>query len=180
MTDTNAIVEAIDHLSKKTTIDYAIALAPIILSIVAILISINTARRQNNIALFEKRLKLLSIMQSLFAFSDSISEADSSGVEFICVLYNSIFQANIIRSDRKSLESFYASVKIMERELLAEEYLFSYNLSKQIKNLLEKLTLFMERVVTAKKFYKEQDAFCSACKSFESDYYEILAKEAKI
>ena len=49
------LVKAIEKLAEKDLIDYLLVIVPILVSIVAIFISIATAKKQNKIALFERR-----------------------------------------------------------------------------------------------------------------------------
>lgn len=52
------LIIAIEKLSNKTVLDYFIAFVPLILSIVAIYISIDSTRKQNKIALLDKRIEI--------------------------------------------------------------------------------------------------------------------------
>ena len=53
-----SIVEAIEKISQKNMVDYFIAIVPIALSLVAIYISIDSTKKQNKIALLDKRLAI--------------------------------------------------------------------------------------------------------------------------
>ncbi len=53
------LIQAINNLSQTSWLDICAVVAPIILSVVAIIISINTARKQNKIALYQERIKYL-------------------------------------------------------------------------------------------------------------------------
>jgi uncharacterized membrane protein len=55
------IVKAIEKLAEKDIIDYLLVIVPIAISVVAVVISIATAKKQNKIALFEKRYKVTII-----------------------------------------------------------------------------------------------------------------------
>ena len=50
------LVKAIENLSNKTVFDYFVGFSPLVLSLVAIYISVDSTRKQNKIALLEKRL----------------------------------------------------------------------------------------------------------------------------
>lgn len=52
------LIIAIENLSNKTLFDYFISFAPLILSMVAIYISIDSTRKQNKIALLDKRIEI--------------------------------------------------------------------------------------------------------------------------
>ena len=62
-------VKAIEKLADKDIVDYLLVIVPIVVSIVAIYISIATARKQNKIALFERRYNCLFQIKTVLAFS---------------------------------------------------------------------------------------------------------------
>ena len=49
------LVKAIEKLSEKDAVDYLLIIVPILISLVAIFISVAIAIRQNKIAMFELR-----------------------------------------------------------------------------------------------------------------------------
>ena len=53
------VVKAIEKLAEKDIIDYLLVIVPIAISIVAIIISITTSKKQNKISLFERRYSCL-------------------------------------------------------------------------------------------------------------------------
>ncbi|MEA4937992.1 MAG: hypothetical protein VB091_00220 [Christensenella sp.] len=71
------LIEAINRLSERDWFDYSSALLPLVLSIVAILIAINTSKRQNRIALFDIRYELFTELSLLIKrwhyFANAIS-----------------------------------------------------------------------------------------------------------
>lgn len=66
------LILAINNLSNKTWFDYFVAIAPLVLSIVAIYISIDSTRKQNKIALLDKRLAIYTDLK--ICISNVISE----------------------------------------------------------------------------------------------------------
>ena len=54
----NELVKAIENLSNKTIVDYLLIVIPIIISVIAIIISLNSTNKQNKIALFEIRFAI--------------------------------------------------------------------------------------------------------------------------
>ena len=75
------IVNAIEKLAEKTWVDYALIGAPIILSIVAIGITIYVARKQNKIALFEKRYNCLYQLYTIGRFSKEIQNIGKESIK---------------------------------------------------------------------------------------------------
>lgn len=66
------LIEAIEKLSQKGWVDYLIIIVPILLSVVAVWISLATAHKQNKIALLEKRHKTLEHFRKIFEFRNLI------------------------------------------------------------------------------------------------------------
>ena len=61
----NEIIEAIKTLNHRDFLDYLAIVAPLILSFVAIFISVYTIRKQTKIDLFEKRYETIQIFSFL-------------------------------------------------------------------------------------------------------------------
>ena len=59
----------------KTTIDYLLVVIPIVVSVVAIVISLQATRQQNRIALFEKRFSVFCCLQKCAAFDRLLEDA---------------------------------------------------------------------------------------------------------
>ncbi len=66
------LVEVIKLSNQKTLWEYLIVLIPIIISIVAIVISIKTAKEQNKISLFEKRYEAISLLAFIISVVDAV------------------------------------------------------------------------------------------------------------
>lgn len=85
------LIQCVRQLSEKSTLDYVIAIAPILLSVVAVIISILVAQRQNKIAFFEKRFEVFSEIQRCLAFERLLAEAHTPQLAYdaFCVAYGS-------------------------------------------------------------------------------------------
>lgn len=64
----NELTVAIQNYNGKTAIDYLLIAIPIIVSILAIIISLRISHQQNKIALFEKRFSVFACMQKCVVF----------------------------------------------------------------------------------------------------------------
>ena len=56
------LIIAVQSLQQRDLWDYFAIIAPLVLSVVAVWISISTAKKQNKIALFEMRYKTVSVL----------------------------------------------------------------------------------------------------------------------
>lgn len=66
------IIDAIHALKQRDTWDYIAIFAPLILSSVAIWISIRTTKKQNKIALFERRFEIFNILGFLLSTTKKV------------------------------------------------------------------------------------------------------------
>lgn len=66
------LVAAINNLGQRTWVDYIAIFAPVILSVVAVWVSISTARKQSKIALFEKRYEPYTWIYLLIKFGKDL------------------------------------------------------------------------------------------------------------
>lgn len=65
--------------------DYLAILAPLALSAIAVIIAVSTARKQNKIALFDKRFLALEYLSKVLSFSDTINQEDLKEESLGCV-----------------------------------------------------------------------------------------------
>lgn len=66
------LIEVIELANTKTLWDYLIVSVPIIISVIAIFVSVGTAKRQNRIALFEKRYEVISLLGFLLGVCEGL------------------------------------------------------------------------------------------------------------
>ena len=67
------LIEAINSGSGNSFIDYLLIILPIVLSFVAICISISVAKKQNDIAMFELRYQGYITLNNILDFGESLS-----------------------------------------------------------------------------------------------------------
>ena len=70
------LIQAIEKISQKDWVDYLIIIVPIMLSVIAVWISLATAHKQNKIALFDMRYKALEHFRKIYQFRDVIVHID--------------------------------------------------------------------------------------------------------
>ena len=111
-------------MNSKGIIDICLASATIILSAIAVLISIHTAKKQNRIALFEKRIEVYSVAKKL-------------------VLLGEHMRAKELERDRYNITYFFQTLR----------YVFSngqdYSIDKQD---FEKISFYISEVITSANF----------------------------
>ncbi len=84
------LIEAIYSLGQKDVFDYLIATTPIILSLIAIITSIHSVKKQNAILLFEKRYKIISHIRSILRFDEAVY--DCTDTKIIIYLFDAFLE----------------------------------------------------------------------------------------
>ena len=96
------IVKAIEKLAEKDIIDYLLIVIPIAISLLAVVISVTTAKRQNQIAMFELRYKALTTIKRISHFASVFYVTDQSIL--VIESFNSCFSTSLNCKDKvKSL-----------------------------------------------------------------------------
>ena len=118
------VVKAIEKLAKKDIIDYLLVIVPIAISVVAVVISIATAKKQNKISLFERRYSCLFQIKMILNFADSIKDADG---EIILGLYDAFWGTNIyyLKGDRQIIEA-KCHFEIIKKDIEQAYFLFNH------------------------------------------------------
>jgi len=91
------IVNAIEKLAEKNWVDYFLIIVPIVISIIAIGITVYTARKQNRIALFQLRYKALCRLNCILLFDKNVLEYKSPDI--IIKGINMFFKTELTQDD---------------------------------------------------------------------------------
>ena len=111
------LISAIEKLSQKDWVDYLLIIIPILVSLVAIVISVATARKQNRIALFKMRYGALMQIKTILRFEKETYNVDSP--EAILAIYDMLYGTNI--RGHKNEDSVLALTKGAQQEKVIEE-----------------------------------------------------------
>lgn len=141
------LIKAVERISEKNWIDYGLIFVPILISILAIVISVLTARKQNKIALFEIKYDVISQIRLIKAFSNCLAENNNS--RMILSAFDSCFEMNLLqeyeRSKQKNQQNkFDIIIKINNRlkalqnnMLKVEFFLKAYNRDDTAKLMID-------------------------------------------
>lgn len=176
------LIHAIEKLSQKDWVDYLLIIIPILVSLVAIVISVATARKQNRIALFKMRYKALMQIKSILRFEKETHNVDSP--KAILFIYDMIYGTNI--REYKNKDSVVALIKGGQQEKVIEEDIsVLYFLTSKKENALfgAMYTAFAEIVVAAVDGEIKKDAqekLHLACSEIKESVYDKLLDKIKI
>ena len=128
-----SIVNAIEKISEKSVVDYLLIIVPIVISLVAVFISVFLARRQNKIAMFEIRYRALATIKRLLNFNVVFYVINHPRI--IIEYFNGCFEYSIDLQDQvKALLAARMNFDKMEETIIA----ISDILDKSDKKILEK------------------------------------------
>lgn len=197
MNNYDELIAVISALSEKSFFDYLISIGPIVLSIVAIFISIYTTAKQNKIALFDKRCYVLEIIKRIILFSELVDPAENRYISdekqfgkpyaltqksyITCETYNSIFGTNF---DYKKIDeekfSLFTSLYAIEKNLMMAEYLFYPGINALLSEIHDTMSdyiinaMFQEDSSSYKKQFREK------CLEFNTKWLPKLEKKTRI
>ena len=133
----DSIIEALTAFASTPWMDYLLTAASLLISVVAVGISVSTAKKQNRIAVFEKRYICISQIKTLLSFESSTYEVDETIL--IQCLYDALWGTNIssdIGYDEKILKS-RCHAELLSRDILQAKYLFKGKLKTDLGAMLK-------------------------------------------
>ena len=139
----NEIIEAIKTLNHRDFLDYLAIVAPLVLSFVAIFISVYTIRKQTKIDLFEKRYETIQIFSFLLEGSKTALSKEIQAKDLWKMgMYNYKSMNSLLNSDYEDNEvlNFYYNLVF---QIMKIDCLFP---KRKIKNINEFTEIFMNYI----------------------------------
>lgn len=190
------LITAICALSEKSVFDYLIAIGPIVLSLIAIFISICTTAKQNRIALFEKRFCVLEIIKRIIWLSGTIAYVDKLHINDeeeraiikksyqVCAAYNSMFRTNLdyVNAENRDRDIFsiISTGWTVEKDLMMAEYLFYPGISALLIEMSDAMIAYMIDTISWRDNSLSGKQFCEKCSEFETKWLPKLEKKTQI
>ena len=176
------LIKTIEKLSEKNIVDYLFIGVPILISVVAIFISIATARKQNKIALFERRFKCLSQMQMVFTFAGVIK--GSKDYILILQLFDAYWgtDASLHKGNLRAIKTKSQLMLIVD-EIVQSKFLFK---CKYTVSPVDLASAFHSVVIgcigenVTDDMTKKIEELCNLCDEFKKKDYPELEKQTKI
>lgn len=168
------LVQAVEALAKKGILDYLLIIVPIIISFLAIIISVCTARKQNKIALFEKRYEALSQIRTMLSFSESIADLEDMTLTFC--LFDGYFGTDLYDKslDEKIVQSI-ARIEVLKDAILQANFLFGANCNTNLEEIINHLKKFILAIPCDGDYMNYKDSFCKMCAEFyDSDFRKMV------
>lgn len=150
------LINAIRQLSEKSILDYIIAIAPIVLSVVAVIISLYIASRQNRIDLFEKKFEIYAEIQRCLAFQRLLVDAHSpqKAYDAFCAAYGCDEPINLLKHG-------WAVQKYIpiEKKLMQSHFLFNGIEEKMLSNVCKSLLAVLLQIETQRDLENQKIRF---------------------
>ena len=146
----------------KTIIDYLLVVIPIVVSVVAIVISLQATRQQNRIALFEKRFSVFCCLQKCAAFDSLLEEAKNPHDAYVA--YCSAFgieQVSLALDDGWAMMEYRRIEEKLMQGYLLFDFIDDESTKKVCVTLLPVLESIEKRVdiSTLKELYHAQMSY---------------------
>ena len=168
------IIKAIEKISQKNIVDYLLIIVPIIISLAAIIISVSTARRQNKIAMFERRYTALATIKKVLNFNVVFYITDLPKV--IIEYFNSTFDSSINVQDQvKAVLVARMKLDKMEENIVAISDVLDKSDKKILEKTFAKLSKIISDAITGKIDNQDIKEFKIMCFCVEKITIEKLA-----
>ena len=153
---------------------------PIVVSIVAVFIAVATARKQNIIALFEKRYMVLSQLNAVLAIDAGIY--DSTDCHVILSVFDAYFGTQIsVTTGAEQLIATISFLRKLRHDIFQASLLFR---NRKITKHIEEILLVFARVITdaaAEKLNPEnQTLLHKQCEEFYKKECNWLYKKTRL
>lgn len=181
------LIPILEQMAQKTWVDYFAVSAPIVLSVVAIYISISTTRKQNKIALFEKRYELYQKIQQYLildiAFRSAVHFSDDEFLENMEEgMYLGLREAKLLSPDTETFHSFASEILMFNETyrpvIKSIEFFFGEELSLAFDHLHAEFDNFFFAFSLQKKAdaTKVHDEF----EKFETNSMPLMESQLKL
>lgn len=174
------LVKAIEKLAEKDLIDYLLVIVPILVSIVAIFISIATAKKQNKIALFEKKYNSLIQIHTIASFANSIKDNNNLSSKLILVLFDAYWGtdiSNISGTETQRAIRAKSQISLIKTQVSQAQFLFKQDLSVDLNVMGELFHKVVMDAIGNDSSNETINEFCELCDNFyKNDFPKMKEK----
>lgn len=164
------IYEAITTLGVRDWFDYFSIIVPLLLSVVAIWISISTARKQNKIALFDKRYAVLAAIKRIVTFSQSFNQTENLKANIVYQTYCRTFDIAYNEKEETLQSNMVRSFRNIECIVFMAEYLFDMEFVNGVDNITTAMAKVLNNIAVGKEFQEEYNTFRQLCSDFSDRF----------
>ena len=177
------LIEAIEKLSQKGWVDYLIVIVPIMLSVIAVFISISTARKQNSIALFDMRYKALTQLEMVITFDLWCMGKTDAGL--IVETFDTLFDTDVNVACRQgdgltAIKAISKKMMALRNDITVLGYIVNESRQKSFEEVLNLVEEILVIALDNKVDVSRMQRLHQLCDSFEKEVYPQLLKKIKI
>ena len=161
--------------SGKVILDYLLVIVPIVLSGIAIGISISVSKKESKIAMFNIRYASISQIQTILNFSKGIEDCSDSRI--VLRLFDSLWGTNGINEDfANNLIQYRCELEKIKRDIIQSKYTF-----KQDFSVVYALHMtVMAALNNSNDLNSHIQKLTEMCNIFYEKDYQKLVKQCKI
>lgn len=154
---------------------------PLIVSIVAIIISVSTAAKQNNIALFELRYRCYSQLRTIYAFDCAIRSCNDSDSDLILKMFDALWGANVANLSGDDIAiAARCQLELIARDVLQQTFLFRHKFKTDFRDIVTNVQHIVIDATSGKVNMEEQDKLHCLCDQFEKKDLCYMRRKLKI
>ena len=166
------------ELSFKEWIDISLAAASLLVAIVAIIVSVSTAKKQNSITLFNLRYEAITYLRKMIVYGAQIQGELSETL--IKMMYDGMFGTRIVNAnDVEAVTQILSTTEVIEKSSLAQDWASDSEM-KEIRDLTYSLQNLLLHVVRKDGYAEIKTAYCKACEDFYNGTYLRLRSKIKL
>lgn len=165
--------------SKQILLDYFLIIVPIIVSCVAIVISLISSNKQNKIAMFNIRYASITQFQTILNFAQGVKDCDDPRI--ILRLFDSLWGTNGTKlTFEDNLIQYRCKLESIKNDVLQSKYAFKYNFNIEPGDIVFLLHETIMSAISSKNVSENVKKFTSMCDEFYEKDYNKISKQTKI
>lgn len=173
------VVKALEDLSRRDVVDIIAIFSPILISIVAIIISLRATRRQNKIMLFDLKYNIIATARRFLTFEKNIYNKREAS--FIVFAFDAMFELNTdeLTSGVHSKAKIVSRLRLLQNEIRMGEFFVKQGFEELLKEIVEqahKILLKAQKNLVDNILINDLH---NNCKNFEDNYIADIIKQLK-
>lgn len=173
------ILDWLSNEGNRDVIDYFLVIIPIIVSCIAIIISVSVSKKQNKIAMFNIRYTCISQMQTILNFAAGLNGCEEPKI--ILRLFDSLWGTNgTKKSFEENLIQYRCQLENIKKDVLQSEFVFKNKYKTDPYELVYALHIVVMDSINENEVTESVKAFTNKCNLFYEKDYKKLTRQTNI
>lgn len=173
----NTLARILEKTAFQIALDYALTIVPIIVSIVAIGISIFLATRQTKIDLFEERYRVFHIVNCIQTFVVNFPNLKDNGSSSVYAYFTTCFNYSFDSTKETMIQNFVRQFNVIEIESEKAEFLFNTKDANMLSQIMKDIINLISLVATDASYTTDLENLLSDWKEFESHNLDSMKEK---